>query len=253
MASSAYCIVKDIGEAMDESVLRHLTERSLSATTIAAVDGAGAADSFTDSGNGLGIFGVGNVLKVRGFATAANNGDQYMLSVAAGAITVPTATLTTEAAGRAVSLTGSDYVGSPTFSSAVVDLCIELASGQIDSWIAVRYPNPLATFTTIPQSLLATCVILVKYKLYTRGTEGVPADVQSEYDNAIAWLQAVSKGDADIGAIDGAELIPEGVQVKSSTSGNVGGPMNIPKSTDYVKPSRRSGLLDSRNTGSGGW
>jgi len=69
--------------------------RTASTLSVAAAD-----DSFNDSASGFVTagFAVGDVIKVSGFATAANNGQFKVASVAAGKITV------TDLAGAAVTL-----------------------------------------------------------------------------------------------------------------------------------------------------
>ena len=71
--------------------------KTRTATTVSV---AAADDSFNDSASGFVTagFAVGDVIKVSGFATAANNGQFKVASVAAGKITV------TDLAGAAVTL-----------------------------------------------------------------------------------------------------------------------------------------------------
>lgn len=78
-------------------------------TTIAAVDGSGSVDSFTDSGDGFVTAGftAGDVVIVKGFTGGgeAAIGPFTLLSVAAGTMTVATASLVADAAGESVTIT----------------------------------------------------------------------------------------------------------------------------------------------------
>lgn len=74
--------------------------------TLAFVDGAGSADSITDSGNGFvtNLFAPGDKLFVKGATTAANDtgcSGKRIVSVAAGTITFATGSVDTAEAGAA--------------------------------------------------------------------------------------------------------------------------------------------------------
>lgn len=92
---------------LDGVAARHVA--TYTATTIAAVDGGGGlVDTFTDSANGFltAGFAVGDSILCTGFT----GGMQYIVGpfkasiVVAGTITVPTASLTADAAGESVTL-----------------------------------------------------------------------------------------------------------------------------------------------------
>lgn len=78
-------------------------------TSIAFVDGGAGNDSITDTNSGLAGFEVGDMITVEG--STSNDGTYTILSVAAGTIEVPTASLTDEIAGDQVIL-GSARGGS---------------------------------------------------------------------------------------------------------------------------------------------
>lgn len=69
----------------------------LAGTTI----GFGATNTITDSGNGLAIFGVNEVIEVRG--SADNDGEYIVSASAAGSLTVTPGT-STESAGASVEI-----------------------------------------------------------------------------------------------------------------------------------------------------
>jgi len=71
-------------------------------TTISAANGD---NSFNDSANGFGNYVLNQWIKTAGFATAANNGFFKITSAAAGKLIVSGGTLTTEAAGPAITIT----------------------------------------------------------------------------------------------------------------------------------------------------
>lgn len=82
---------------------------TITGTTIAAVDGGGSADSFTDSGNGFitAGFTAGDVVIVKGFTGGgeAAIGPFTLVSVVAGTMTVATGSLVADAAGESVTIT----------------------------------------------------------------------------------------------------------------------------------------------------
>ena len=120
MAAEEYAAVQQVAEAIGEDIIAMLTTRTVTSTGIAFVDGGGSSDTITDSNAGFGVFAVGNYATIRGSSESGNNTRVMLTGVAAGTLTVPTATVTAEAAGRSISITASDFIGSPTFSSTVV-------------------------------------------------------------------------------------------------------------------------------------
>lgn len=95
----------------------------MTATTISFGDGTGTdgRDQILDSGNGLGDFIVGDLIRVAG--STSNNRVVEILAVSAGAIEVPPSNFTTEAAGDQVILAaaqGGSYTD--VFRNAILDL-----------------------------------------------------------------------------------------------------------------------------------
>lgn len=84
--------------------LKALPENLVTGTTISFGDGTGTGgrDQILDSGNGLGSYEVKKMITVQG--STSNDGDYEILSVAAGAVEIPAASLVTEAAGDQVIL-----------------------------------------------------------------------------------------------------------------------------------------------------
>lgn len=241
MASEEYCTVQSVGEALGENILRNLTQREVSGTGIAFVDGAASDDTITDSDSGLAVFAAGNTVSITGSASSANNTKMQMTAVVAGTITVPTASVTAETAGRVITLIASDLITSPTWSSTTVTEAIQRASGKMDSYIGKQYDLPLG-FTDKPETLIDACVILVKYDLYTRKSGGVPANVERQYDETIEWLKALAKDEVTLGVVDGAEIDVSDTVLSSSGSTDASGPFHRIKGTDFVEPDDRIGL-----------
>ena len=82
-------------------------QEQMTATTISFGDatGTGGRDQILDSGNGLGNFSIGDIIKVTG--STSNNFEDEILAVAAGSIEIASGTVTTEAAGDQVVLSSA--------------------------------------------------------------------------------------------------------------------------------------------------
>jgi len=91
-----------LGDPITRSIVTY------TATTIAAVDGGASEDSFTDTANGFVTagFSAGDSILAIGFTGGMLNivGPFTLSTVAAGTITVPTGSLTADAAGESVTL-----------------------------------------------------------------------------------------------------------------------------------------------------
>ena len=80
---------------------------------IALNDNGVAADSITDTGNGLAIFEPGDYITIEDAATGGNDGSYEILTVVAGTITIATGSLTgSDAAAGSVVILGSARGGS---------------------------------------------------------------------------------------------------------------------------------------------
>lgn len=83
---------------------------------------------------------------------------------------------------------------------AVVDegkvrAAIDKASAEIDSYIADRYPLPLAT---IPDRLRDICVDIATYKL-SQTRDVLTNEIRQRYDDAISWLSKIARGHISLG------------------------------------------------------
>lgn len=76
-----------------------------------------------------------------------------------------------------------------------VELALELASSEIDSYLSVRYPTPLPT---VPGLVRSATINIAIYNLASDGL-GRTDDIRKRYEDAIAWLKMVAKGAANLG------------------------------------------------------
>lgn len=75
-----------------------------------------------------------------------------------------------------------------------VDRALAETSSQIDAYLGVRYTLPIAP---VPDVLRAFAVDMTVYRLALR--VGRPRDeLRKRYDDAVAYLRAVAKGDANL-------------------------------------------------------
>jgi phage gp36-like protein len=105
--------------------------------------------------------------------------------------------------GELIQLTDQSSAG--VINDTVLNQAIGDAAGEIDSYLTARYDLPLAT---VPPALVLKACDMARFYLYD---EAVPDIVQKRYDNAIAWLKLVAKGDISLGP-DGAgeEIVSDG-------------------------------------------
>jgi len=91
-----------------EAALRSVYDTPVSISEITLSITAGTPATLDDSGSGLAVLEVGDIVWIAGFTTAANNGACFVSAVAAGSISVipldPTQTMVTEAAGDSVTI-----------------------------------------------------------------------------------------------------------------------------------------------------
>jgi phage gp36-like protein len=85
----------------------------------------------------------------------------------------------------------ADRDGNGVADTTAVSRALSHAASEIDSYLAVRYPLPLAA---VPDVLVARTVDIALYRL------ALSRDVQSDehrkrYEDALAWLKLVARGD----------------------------------------------------------
>lgn len=81
-----------------------------------------------------------------------------------------------------------------TVDEDAVNLALESASSEIDSYVATRYPVPLASPSAMVKQV---CVDIAVYRLAS-SESALTDEMRKRYEDAIKWLQAVAKGDAAI-------------------------------------------------------
>ena len=87
----------------------------------------------------------------------------------------------------------ADRDGDAAVEEEAITAALADASADIDSYLAVRYPLPIAT---PPAAVKRVCIDIAMYHLSgNRTTE----EVENRYKHAIAWLRDVSKGVASLG------------------------------------------------------
>lgn len=104
----------------------------------------------------------------------------------------------------------ADRDGDGAVETEAITAALDDASADIDSYLAVRYPLPLAQ---TPAAVKRVCFDIAMYHLSgNRTTE----EVEKRYNNAIAWLRDVAKGVAGLGN-EPAETASSGASFTSST------------------------------------
>jgi len=81
-----------------------------------------------------------------------------------------------------------------TIDATVVAKAIADAGALIDSYLIGRYQDQMP-FASAPSVLVDAACVIARFKLYTRGR---PQEVKDDYDNALAFLKSISKGDASL-------------------------------------------------------
>ena len=83
----------------------------------------------------------------------------------------------------------SDLVDRETIDNAVVDVAINSASSEIDSYLAWRYQTPIAA--DVPAHLVNICVDLAYYNLHNQRPSQAATNRKND---AVAWLKMVAGG-----------------------------------------------------------
>lgn len=92
----------------------------------------------------------------------------------------------------------ADRDGDGVADADVLDLAIADAAAEIDSWIAAVYALPLVT---VPPRLTTVACDIAFYRLHPADA---PEDVRRRYEDAVAFLRAVTEGRAAL-EIGGSE------------------------------------------------
>ena len=101
-------------------------------------------------------------------------------------------------------LSRSHDVEGETFDELVGDI-ISWVDSEIDSYLVSRYKVPLSV---VDNNIKKCSVVMASYLLYIRchQAEKVP-DIKTGYDNAIAYLQAIKKGEINLPSVSQKDAI----------------------------------------------
>lgn len=95
-------------------------------------------------------------------------------------------------AGELLQLTDRD--GNGVEDAGVLDKALADANAEIDAWLAGRYLVPL---NPVPTVITRIALDVTRYRLFAnQATE----EVRKRYEDAAAFLKAVSKGEVQLGA-----------------------------------------------------
>lgn len=135
------------------------------------------------------------------------------------------------------------------FTPTIQQLHLDAASDTVDSYLADQVTLPLTG--TIPLSIkMKVCQIAAYTLLVARGynpDNGQDELMKANYDDAIAWLEKISKGevrppltDSAPGGVPGGPNIQQ-VQTPGGTQSSVGGPIRSTQDGVVIGPPRLRG------------
>lgn len=132
-------------------------------------------------------------------------------------VAITLAMLETLAAGGDMSGYEEDEQAAATAALSKIDEAISSADGEIDGYLATRYPVPLDPVPALISKFSADIAI---YNLYSRVAETIPETRSDRYKNAIRTLEKISEGKIKLGA----EVEPP---AKATTTAQVTGPARL--------------------------
>jgi phage gp36-like protein len=100
-------------------------------------------------------------------------------------------------------LRASDRDGSGVADPAAITSCLTAATGEIDSYVRVRYDLPL---TAPPEHLEHLCCDIAMYRLSADST-ALTEEKRVRYEDAIKWLVNLSKGIVNLGEVEDDEEV----------------------------------------------
>ncbi|HAE40568.1 MAG TPA: DUF1320 domain-containing protein [Candidatus Riflebacteria bacterium] len=96
-------------------------------------------------------------------------------------------------AAELIQLTDRSEVPTGTYDSDLIEQALSDAEAEINAYLASRYALPLAE---VPETLVRLTCNIARYQLYG---SSLTEEVTKRYNDAIAFLKNVSRGDAVIG------------------------------------------------------
>lgn len=104
-----------------------------------------------------------------------------------------------------VELTNLDNPTQSGIDTIRLQAALDYASQEVDSYISVRYDLPLASVPLVLKNKVAD---IARYHL---DSYRVRDDVRMRYEDAVAWLKLVAKGDASLGLDENSTSVePQG-------------------------------------------
>lgn len=105
----------------------------------------------------------------------------------------------------------TDDTNADVINTEKIDEAISDADAEIDGYCG-KYPLP---FSPVPDIIKKFSVAIAIYNLFGN-RQAAPEDVETRYNNAIAFLKDVSKGQATLGPKDPAPANQGAVDISSS-------------------------------------
>ncbi|PKL41763.1 MAG: DUF1320 domain-containing protein, partial [Candidatus Riflebacteria bacterium HGW-Riflebacteria-2] len=93
-------------------------------------------------------------------------------------------------AAELIQLTDRSEVPTGTYDSDLIEQALSDAEAEINAYLASRYALPLAE---VPETLVRLTCNIARYQLYG---SSLTEEVTKRYNDAIAFLKNVSRGDA---------------------------------------------------------
>jgi len=117
--------------------------------------------------------------------------------------------------GEAEVIAISDRNLAGVVDTIVVEGGLQRASDTMDSYLASRYPLPLAV---VPQLLVDICCDIARYKLL--GVDATETEAaRNRYRDALKMLEQIRDGKLDIGLTVSGQTTPESVSVQVAGGG----------------------------------
>lgn len=107
-------------------------------------------------------------------------------------------------------LTDDDLEADPQVNDeALIDTYLRYAESTAESYVGPRYGVPLSS---PPDSFKYAILIIARHRLFKRRGIMLDDDMIAEYDDQIAWLQAIADAQADLYFADDEEEQPSVLQ-----------------------------------------
>lgn len=106
---------------------------------------------------------------------------------------------------EAIALTNSDDPAAEYVNQISLQRALDDATAEIDSYLSGRYSLP---FASVPKVLTFHCLNIARYRL---SMIAPGEDVRQRYEDALAFLKMLAKGDVSLGiAADDQQIVDAG-------------------------------------------